>query len=78
MVEKNKAYVASDRLRDLIEQNTDLMMVAARFGISLGFGDKTVKEVCKEDGVDERTFLAVCNLIDCRPFTIDVSLCSLM
>ncbi len=78
MVDKCKAYTGADRLRDLIEGNTDLMMVAARFGISLGFGDKTVKEVCAEDGVDERTFLAVCNLIDRRPYTIQVSLTSLM
>lgn len=77
-MEKSKAYTGTDRLRDLIEANSDLMMVAARFGISLGFGDKTVKEVCAEDGVDERTFLAVCNLIDKRPYSIDVSLTSLM
>ncbi len=77
-MEKFKAYSGADKLRDLIEENSDLMMVAARFGISLGFGDKTVKEVCVEDGVDERTFLAVCNLIDKRPYTIDVSLPSLM
>ncbi len=77
-MEKSKAYICSDRLRDLIDANSDLMMVAARFGISLGFGDKTVKEVCAEDGVDENTFLAVCNLIDNRPYSIDVSLTSLM
>ena len=77
-MEKLKAYAGTDRLRDLIDENSDLMMVAARFGISLGFGDKTVKEVCTEDGVDERTFLAVCNLIDKRPYTIDISLTSLM
>ena len=77
-MEKLKAYTGTDRLRDLIDENSDLMMVAARFGISLGFGDKTVKEVCDEDGVDERTFIAVCNLIDSRPYTIDVSLTSLM
>lgn len=77
-MEKSKAYTGTDRLRDLIEANSDLMMVAARFGISLGFGDKTVKEVCAEDDVDERTFLAVCNLIDNRPYSIEVSLTSLM
>ncbi len=77
MLDRNKAYVATDKLRNLIEENSDLMMVAARFGISLGFGDKTVKEVCAEDGVDERTFLSVCNLIDNRPYTIDVSRTSL-
>ncbi|MDE6786605.1 MAG: LuxR C-terminal-related transcriptional regulator, partial [Muribaculaceae bacterium] len=68
----------ADRLRDLIDDNSDLMMVAARFGISLGFGDKTVKEVCAEDGVDESSFLAVCNLMDNRPYSIEVSLTSLM
>ncbi len=78
MLDRNKAYVATDKLRNLIEENSDLMMVAARFGISLGFGDKTVKEVCAEDGVDERTFLSVCNLVDNRPYSIEVSLTSLM
>ncbi len=78
VMEKQKSYTGSDRLRDLIDANSDLMMVAARFGIALGFGDKTVKEVCAEDGVDERTFLAVCNLIDRRPYSIEVSLTSLM
>ncbi|MDE5870823.1 MAG: LuxR C-terminal-related transcriptional regulator [Muribaculaceae bacterium] len=77
-MEKLKAYTGADRLRDLIDDNSDLMMVAARFGISLGFGDKTVKEICAEDGVDEKTFLSVCNLIDSRPYSIEVSLNSLM
>jgi len=27
----------------------------SRFGLSLGFGDKTVKEVCELNGVDCRT-----------------------
>ncbi|MDE6650251.1 MAG: LuxR C-terminal-related transcriptional regulator [Muribaculaceae bacterium] len=77
-MEKSKAYTGADRLRDLIDGNSDLMMVAARFGISLGFGDKTVTEVCAEDGVDQCTFLAVCNLIDNRPYSVEVSLTSLM
>ncbi len=78
VMEKLRAYTGADRLRDLIDDNSDLMMVAARFGISLGFGDKTVREVCAEDGVDESSFLAVCNLMDNRPYSIEVSLTSLM
>jgi regulator of cell morphogenesis and NO signaling len=31
------------------------------FGISLGFGDKTVKETCDDNNVDTYTFLAVVN-----------------
>ena len=38
-------------------------MVMSRFGISLGFGDKTVEAVCSEQNVDCETFLAVCNFI---------------
>lgn len=65
-------------MRDLMEQDSDLMMVVARFGISFGFGDRTVREVCREDGVDCATFLAVCNLIAGRKYSTDVSLPSLM
>ena len=38
-------------------------MVMSRFGLSLGFGDKSVKDVCEAQGVDYRTFLAVANFI---------------
>ena len=78
MEQQKKAFSGADRLRNLIDENSDLMMVAARFGISLGFGDKTVSEVCADEGVDARTFLAVCNLVSGRPYSIEVSLPSLM
>lgn len=78
MEQQLKAFTGTDRLRNLIDEDSDLMMVAARFGISLGFGDKTVKEVCEEEGVDTRTFLAVCNLIAGRRYSLEVSLPSLM
>lgn len=38
-------------------------MVMSRFGISLGFGDKSVKEICEAQGVDTATFLVVANFI---------------
>lgn len=34
----------------------------SRFGIALGFGDKTIGEVCFDSGVDTATFLAVVNM----------------
>ena len=33
------------------------------FDFSLGFGDKTVQEVGRENGLDSRTFLAVVNFM---------------
>lgn len=73
------AYLPSDTLRSLIVDNNLLLMVISRFGISLGFGDKRVEEVCREDCVDCNTFLAVCNFISGRPFNAHtLSLPSLM
>jgi len=48
---------------DLIVDNFSLLMVMSRFGLKLGFGDKSVKDVCQEQGVDLHTFLAVANFI---------------
>ena len=45
----------------LIRDNYDLLQSLGSFGISLGFGDKTVKETCEDNGVDTYTFLAVVN-----------------
>ncbi|MBR3846073.1 MAG: helix-turn-helix transcriptional regulator [Alistipes sp.] len=44
---------------DLIDRNYHLLQVIARFGISPGFVDKTVAEVCADYRVDVTTFLAV-------------------
>ena len=41
----------------------------SRFGLSLGFGDKSVKDVCEAQGVDYRTFLAVANFISEEQYT---------
>ncbi|MBQ8673834.1 MAG: hemerythrin domain-containing protein [Bacteroides sp.] len=62
MNEQHK-YRATDKMSDLICDNYSLLMMMSRFGLSLGFGDKTVREVCEAQGVDCRTFLAVANFI---------------
>lgn len=56
-------YKSADKMIDLIGDNYSLLQVMSRFGLSLGFGDKTVKEVCEMNGVDSRTFLVVVNFI---------------
>ncbi|RGM29239.1 hemerythrin domain-containing protein [Bacteroides sp. OM08-17BH] len=56
-------YRATDKMSDLICDNYSLLMVMSRFGLSLGFGDKSVKDVCEAQNVDYRTFLAVANFI---------------
>ncbi len=48
---------------DLVCDRYAVLQVMSRFGISLGFGDKTIAEVCAESKVDTKTFLAVVNLL---------------
>ena len=62
-MENVKMYHATDTMRSLIKDNSLLLMVINRFGISLGFGENSVKEICEEQGVDTDTFLAVANFI---------------
>lgn len=54
-------YKASDKMCDLIRGNHESLQVLSRFGLPLGFGDKTVAEVCAEQHVHTPTFLAVVN-----------------
>lgn len=56
-------YSASDKMSALICDNYSLLLVMSRFGLSLGFGDETVRDVCSKQGVDCNTFLAVVNFI---------------
>ena len=56
-----KMYEADDKMISLIRDNYDLLQMLGSFGISLGFGDKTVSETCDDNGVDTYTFLAVVN-----------------
>ncbi len=48
-------------MSELVGDNYSILLVMSRFGISLGFGDQTVEEVCRRSGVDTPTFLAIVN-----------------
>ena len=56
-----KMYEADDKMITLIADNYNILESLGRFGINLGFGDKTVKEVCEDQNVDTYTFLAIVN-----------------
>lgn len=58
-----KLYEADDKMIDLISDNYSMLQGLGAFGIRLGFGDKTVQEVCEAQNVDCYTFLAVVNFI---------------
>lgn len=56
-----KTYEANDKMISLIKDNYNLLQTLGRFNINLGFGDKTVREVCEDNDVDCTTFLAIVN-----------------
>lgn len=60
-MKNQKMYEADDQMISLIADNYNVLDSLGRFGINLGFGDKTVSEVCESQGVDTYTFLAIIN-----------------
>lgn len=66
-------------MRELIDDNNSLLFVMSRFGIPLGFGDKTVGDICTAKGVDVETFLCVANFTSGRQWDGEsISLANLM
>ena len=73
---KRTLFTGRMKMADMIATNYDLILMLPRFGIPLGFGDKSVREVCRERGVEENFFLTVCNIYtfdDFRPDAEEVS-----
>lgn len=56
-------YKASDKLSFVIQDDYRLLQVMGRFGISMGFGEKTIGEICSQSGIDANAFLGVINYI---------------
>ncbi len=44
------------KLADLVESNYELLVVLARMGIPLGFGEASVGEVCRQRGISAELF----------------------
>ena len=57
------SYSEQDKISDVIASQPSLLQMICRFGIQLGVGDKTVREVCTAAGVDTTTFIAVANVM---------------
>lgn len=50
------------KMAELVISNPKLMLTLSRFGIELGFGDHSVKEVCEKANVSSSFFLLICNI----------------
>ena len=73
---KQGFYKETDRMIDLIADNYPMLLVTNRFGINLGFGDKTIGEVCRMNGVDAFTFITVVNFLSEETSVLSEVVCS--
>jgi regulator of cell morphogenesis and NO signaling len=56
------------KMAEVIHHNYLLIPVISRFGIRLGFGEKTVKTVCDEHQINSEFFLAIINTFNNENF----------
>lgn len=54
-------FSQEDKMSSLISRNYTLLPVINRFGIRLGFKEKTIAEVCRENDINTDFFLAIVN-----------------
>ena len=59
-------------MADLLLDDSRLLTLFERMGIRLGFGKRSVEEVCEESGISPNLLVAMCNIIAERDTTPDV------
>ncbi len=59
---KSRLFSSETRLSDLITAHPSLLTLLTRLGLSLGFGDRSIDDVCQDSGVDTDFFLLICNV----------------
>ncbi len=59
---RNYLFNENMKMANLILVKPTLILLLPRFGVPLGFGDRSVKEICEEHGISADFFLIVCNI----------------
>lgn len=60
-MKKFKLYEQDDQMMSIIRDDYSVLQMLSAFGIKMGFGDKSVREVCESEGVDTYTFMTIVN-----------------
>jgi regulator of cell morphogenesis and NO signaling len=59
---------SEQKLADVVLRNYTLIPVVNRFGIELGFGDKTIEAICAEHKIDAAFFVTLLNTISIESY----------
>ncbi len=55
-------FNGNTKMGEAILSNHTLLTVLPRFGVKLGFGEKSIKKICLDNNIDENTFIMMCNI----------------
>ena len=58
----NFSYNEKTNLSAMVTAQPELLLTLSHFGIPMGFGDKTIKQVCCDYNVNPRFFLLICQV----------------
>ena len=61
-----------NKLGDIVLADHNLLLVLERFGIRLGFGDRTAEDVCSEYGISSELFVLICNMYSFENYVPDI------
>ena len=59
---QSMVFSESMKVADLVDVNFKLLNVLSRLDISLGFGENTIREMCRKHGIDLNSFLLICSM----------------
>jgi regulator of cell morphogenesis and NO signaling len=65
-------FSARMKLADIIAANHNIILLLPRFGIPLGFGDKSLREVCAANNVPVDFMLLICNVYTFDDYLPDI------
>lgn len=59
----SKQFTAKDNVVELIDCDYNVLTVLSRFSLPLGFGNKTIGELCEESAINTDSFLLIINFL---------------
>lgn len=59
----NRFFTAKDSVVDLIDRDYNVLTVLSRFSLPLGFGQKSIGELCEDNGLHTEAFLLIINFL---------------